>query len=54
MPVTGITLPFVSYGGSSLVTMFVMIGLSINFASQKARSPARPSFEFDPPEPAMA
>ncbi len=54
MPVTGITLPFVSYGGSSLVTMFVMIGLSINFASQKARSPTRPSFEFDPPEPAMA
>jgi rod shape determining protein RodA len=28
MPVTGLTLPFVSYGGSSLVSMFVAIGLA--------------------------
>lgn len=27
LPVTGITLPFVSYGGSSLVSLFVMLGL---------------------------
>ncbi len=27
LPVTGITLPFVSYGGSSLVTSFMIIGL---------------------------
>ncbi len=27
LPVTGVTLPFVSYGGSSLLTKFVMIGL---------------------------
>ena len=27
MPLTGVTLPFVSYGGSSLVVSFVMVGL---------------------------
>lgn len=30
MPVTGLTLPFVSYGGSSLITTWVMIGLLQN------------------------
>ena len=27
MPVIGLTLPFVSYGGSSIVTIFAMMGL---------------------------
>jgi len=27
LPVTGLTLPFVSYGGSSLMTLFIIIGL---------------------------
>ena len=47
LPVTGITLPFVSYGGSSLATTYAMIGLVINFASRRAVFVSRPAFEFD-------
>ncbi len=32
MPLTGVTLPFVSYGGSSLVTSFVMVGILLFIA----------------------
>ena len=31
LPVTGLPLPFVSYGGSALVTNMVMIGILLNF-----------------------
>lgn len=35
LPVTGVTLPFVSYGGSSLLTKFLMIGLLQSVAVRK-------------------
>lgn len=47
LPVTGITLPFVSYGGSSLAATYAMIGLVINFASRRPAIITRPAFEFD-------
>ncbi|MHC5038792.1 MAG: rod shape-determining protein RodA [Planctomycetota bacterium] len=36
-PITGLTLPFVSYGGSSMVSSFAAIGLIANVASRRIR-----------------
>ena len=35
MPITGIPLPFVSYGGSSLITSFACIGLVANVSMRR-------------------
>lgn len=37
MPVTGITLPFFSYGGSSLLTNFISLGLVLNVGMHNER-----------------
>ncbi|KPK73156.1 MAG: hypothetical protein AMJ79_15310 [Phycisphaerae bacterium SM23_30] len=47
MPITGLTLPFVSYGGSSLLCNFFALGLLINVARHRPMQLARKSFEFD-------
>jgi len=52
LPTTGVTLPFVSYGGSSLISCFMMLALTLNLSIQKPAIIIRPSFEFDRPDPA--
>jgi rod shape determining protein RodA len=47
MPVTGITLPFVSYGGSSLVASFMQAGLLLNIGQNRPLVLAKESFEFE-------
>lgn len=51
MPITGMTLPFVSFGGSSLITNFIAVGLLINVSQRRPLVLSRRAFEFDdPPE----
>ncbi|HZL37479.1 MAG TPA: FtsW/RodA/SpoVE family cell cycle protein [Tepidisphaeraceae bacterium] len=47
MPVTGITLPFVSYGGSSMVASYMAAGLLLNVGQNRPLVMARESFDFD-------
>jgi cell division protein FtsW (lipid II flippase) len=46
-PVTGVTLPFLSYGGSSLVTSFMAAGLLLNIGQNRPIVMAKDAFEFD-------
>jgi cell division protein FtsW (lipid II flippase) len=39
LPMTGITLPFVSHGGWSLITSFVMLGILMAIAHRNAKAP---------------
>ncbi len=38
LPITGVPLPFVSYGGSSLITNFICIGLLLNISSKRHKT----------------
>ena len=37
MPITGITLPFISYGGSSLLSYMIMAGIIFNISNENIR-----------------
>jgi cell division protein FtsW (lipid II flippase) len=47
VPIVGITLPYVSYGGSSMLTCWIMTGLIVSVGTRGHPRLARPSFEFD-------
>ena len=47
MPVTGVTLPFVSSGGSSLLASFISAGLLLNIGQNRPLVIAKEAFEFD-------
>jgi rod shape determining protein RodA len=52
MPITGMTLPFVSYGGSSLLTNFLAVGLLISVSQHRPFLLAKKPFEYGSAEDA--
>lgn len=48
LPITGVPLPFLSYGGSSLVVSFAAVGILVSIANAPARRAGRPGGERTP------
>ena len=38
LPITGVPLPFISYGGSSMLTNMIAIGLLLNISARRQKS----------------
>ncbi len=50
LPITGLTLPFVSYGRASLLTSFMMIGLLLSVSARRRMIFSHRYFEYDRPQ----
>jgi peptidoglycan glycosyltransferase len=48
VPIAGVTLPFLSYGGSSLLATFVALGLILRISSPETRQPVPRRLNFTP------
>jgi rod shape determining protein RodA len=46
LPIIGVTLPFVSAGGSSMISVWIMTGLLVSIGVRPAPIVSRPTFEF--------
>jgi rod shape determining protein RodA len=46
LPIIGVTLPFMSYGGSSMITVWLMTGLILSVGLRKRAWTFQRSFEF--------
>lgn len=46
LPIVGITLPYLSHGGSSMVMVWLMTGLVLNIALRRPKLTLRTSFEY--------
>ena len=38
LPITGVPLPFISYGGSSMITNYIMIGILLNISGKRQKT----------------
>lgn len=43
LPITGLPLPFISYGSSSLIVLFIAMGIVINISRQTAEAGSKKS-----------
>jgi len=38
MPMTGVPFPFMSYGGSNLMTLSILVGIALNISAEEKRN----------------